>query len=184
MHIHPGRSSLCVSLLMAWTLAATFAAPSFAAAQDAGSRPALLENLLTCRAMTAAEARLACFDRAAAAFDEAEQQGEVTVIDRARARETRTRLFGLDLDTAAVFGRLRQDDPVEAIETTLTSARPDGRGQWTFNLADGSTWRQIDMERITTRPAPGVSVRIRQGAVGSYLLSIGGARSVRARRER
>lgn len=176
----PGRFALCVSLLTVGTLTS----PSLASAQTAASRPALLESLLACRALPAAEARLDCFDRAAAAFDEAEQQGEVTVIDRAQARETRTRLFGLDLDTAAVFGRLRQDDPVSAIETTLTSARQDGRGQWTFNLADGSIWRQIDMEAVTTRPAPGVAVRIRQGAVGSYLLSVGGARSVRARRER
>lgn len=167
-------------------LAATvLAVPIGAHAQDAATaRPALLEGLLACRAITATDARLACFDAAAAAFDTAEQQGEVTVIDRVQARETRTRLFGLDLDTANLFGRLRQDDPVDAIETTLTSGRQDGRGQWTFVLADGSTWRQIDMERVTSRVAPGAPVRIRQGAVGSYLLSVGGARSVRARRER
>ncbi|WP_298162332.1 hypothetical protein [Brevundimonas sp.] len=165
--------------------AAVLAAPIGVHAQDATpSRPALLEGLLACRAITATDARLACFDAAAAAFDTAEQQGEVTVIDRTQARETRTRLFGLDLDTANLFGRLRQDDPVDAIETTLTSGRQDGRGQWTFVLADGSTWRQIDMERVTSRVAPGAPVRIRQGAVGSYLLSVGGARSVRARRER
>ena len=154
-------------------------------AQDGNpARPALLEALLACRSVTTTEARLACFDTAAAAFDTAEQQGEVTVIDRVQARETRTRLFGLDLDTANLFGRLRQDDPIDAIETTLASGRQDGRGQWTFVLADGSIWRQIDMERVTSRVAPGASVRIRQGAVGSYLLSVGGARSVRARRER
>lgn len=165
--------------------AAVFAAPMTGHAQDAATaRPALLEGLLACRAITATDARLACFDAAAAAFDTAEQQGEVTVIDRVRARETRTRLFGLDLDTANLFGRLRQDDPVEAIETTLTSGRQDGRGQWIFTLSDGSIWRQIDMERVTARVTPGVPVRIRQGAVGSYLLSVGGARSVRARRER
>ncbi|WGM30146.1 hypothetical protein [Brevundimonas sp. NIBR11] len=165
--------------------AALASAPTAVTAQQANPpRPALLEGLLACRSVVATEARLACFDAAAAAFDTAEQQGEVTVIDRVQARETRTRLFGLDLDNANLFGRLRQDDPVEAIETTLTSGRQDGRGQWTFVLADGSTWRQIDQERVTARVGPGVSVRIRQGAVGSYLLSVGGSRSVRARRER
>jgi hypothetical protein len=165
--------------------AAAFAAPMTGHAQDAATvRPALLEDLLACRSITATDARLACFDVAAAAFDTAEQQGEVTVIDRVQARETRARLFGLDLATANLFGRLRQDDPVDAIETTLTSGRQDGRGQWTFVLADGAIWRQIDMERVTARVAPGAAVRIRQGAVGSYLLSVGGARSVRVRRER
>ncbi len=165
--------------------AAVITLPMAGHAQEAEpTRPALLEGLLACRAITGTEARLACFDAASAAFDTAEQQGEVTVIDRIQARETRTRLFGLDLDTANLFGRLRQDDPVDAIETTLSSGRQDGRGQWTFVLADGSTWKQIDMERVTARVAPGAAVRIRQGAVGSYLLSVGGARSVRARRER
>lgn len=168
-----------------WLILLTPGASLTAHAQEApAARPALLEGLLACRSITATEARLACFDAAAAAFDTAEQQGEVTVIDRAQARETRTRLFGLDLDTANLFGRLRQDDPVEAIETTLTSGRQDGRGQWTFVLADGSVWRQIDGEHVTSRVAPGVPVRVRQGAVGSYLLSVNGSRSVRARRER
>ena len=164
---------------------AIVATPAISIAQTTNSgRPALLEGLLACRAITATDARLTCFDAAASAFDTAEQQGEVTVIDRVQARETRTRLFGLDLDNANLFGRLRQDDPVDAIETTLASARQDGRGQWTFVLADGSIWRQIDNERVTARTSAGTAVRIRQGAVGSYLLSVGGSRSIRARRER
>lgn len=159
----------------------TSAAAQSGAADD---RPELLRDLMTCRGLAAADARLACFDAAASAFEAAERQGEVTVIDRVQARETRTRLFGLDLDTANLFGRLRQDEPVQAIETTLTSARQEGRGRWLFVLADGSTWRQIDDEPVRTRTNPGVQVRIRQGGVGSYLLSVNGARSVRARRER
>lgn len=158
--------------------------PAQASAQDAPVRPALLQGLLDCRRLAGETERLACFDAAAAAFDQAEQQGEVAVIDQAQARETRARLFGLDLDRANLFGRLRQDAPIEAIETTLTSARQDGRGAWTFTLADGSTWRQIDQERISARVAPGAPVRIREAALGSYLLSVSGARSVRARRER
>ena len=180
-----GKKSAFLMLGAAALSAGVLGASAQALAQDANAaRPALLEALLACRSVAATDARLACFDAAAAAFDTAEQQGEVTVIDRVQARETRTRLFGLDLDSANLFGRLRQDDPVDAIETTLTSGRQDGRGQWTFVLADGSTWRQIDNERVTSRVTPGAAVRIRQGAVGSYLLSVGGARSVRARRER
>ncbi len=156
-----------------------------ARAQDVTpNRPALLDRLLACRDITDTGARLTCFDDASAAFDTAERQGEVTVIDRAQARETRTRLFGLDLASANLFGRLRQDDPIDAIETTLVSARQDGRELWTFVLADGSTWRQIDDTRVTGRTRPGTSVRIREGAMGSYLLSVDGARSVRARRDR
>ena len=174
-----------LNLAFATTAVALFMAPTMVFAQvSRPARPALLEGLLACRAITATDARLDCFDAAATAFDTAEQQGEVTVIDRVQARETRTRLFGLDLDTANLFGRLRQDDPVDAIETTLVSARQDGHEQWILTLADGSTWRQIDGDRVTGRTSPGASIRIRQGAVGSYLLSVAGSRSVRVRRER
>ena len=174
-------------LILGATFAGAWLALAASAAAQSGpapSRPDILEGLLACRGIAGAEARLACFDGAAAAFEVAEQQGEVTVIDQVQARETRARLFGLDLETANLFGRLRQDDPVEAVETNLISARQDGRDQWTFVLADGSTWRQIDMERVSGRTSPGAAVRIRKGAMGSYLLSVSGSRSVRVRRER
>ena len=170
----------------ALVLAATTAlamGPSTAGAQATADRAPLLQGLMACRDISGSDARLACFDQAAGAFDAAERQGEVTVVDRAQANETRNRLFGLSLGTANLFGSLRLDPPVEAIETTLASARRDQNGKWIFVLADGSTWRQIDTERLSPQPQPGQSVRVRQGAINSYLLSVGGARSVRARRD-
>lgn len=163
---------------------ASFGAGSVVAQdRDAIARPALLESLLACRSITTAEARLACFDRASETFDVAERQGEVTVVDQAQAHETRTRLFGLNLDGASLWGRLRQGERIEAIETTLVRASTDSRGRAVLVLADGSTWRQVDSERINARLREGAPVRVRQAAVGSFLLSVDGARSVRARRE-
>ena len=147
------------------------------------ARPALLESLMACREIAASDARLACFDSASTAFETAEQQGEVTVVDRAQAQETRTRLFGLSLGNANLFGGLRLDAPIEAIESSLSAIRQDPNGKWIFTLADGSVWSQIDSERLSPRPRVGQGVRVRQGAINSYLLSVGGARSVRARRE-
>jgi hypothetical protein len=155
-----------------------------AAAQDAAQRPALLESLLACRSITLEAERLACFDRTSAAFETAEAAGEVTVVDQAGARETRQRLFGLDLDRVNLFGNLRDDTPIESIETTLVSARQNHQDSWTFVLADGSTWQQIDQTRLNIRVQPGAAIRIRQGAIGSYLLSVNNARSLRVRRER
>lgn len=175
--------SVRTGVIMAVT-AAIGSMPGFALAQADVSRPALLEGLLACRAIQLEAERLACFDRASDAFDTAEQQGEVTVVDRAQARETRTRLFGLGLEGANLFGRMRGDDRVEAIETTLSTASTDARGRAVLVLADGSTWHQVDSERINARLSPGAPVRIRQAAVGSFLLSVNGTRSVRARRER
>jgi hypothetical protein len=178
MPVH--RAWFCLALLATVALGS---APVRAQTRDQVSRPALFESLLACRGISAADARLACFDRASEAFDVAEQQGEVTVVDRAQARETRTRLFGLNLESANLWGRLRQDDRIEAIETTLTRASRDGEGKAVFVLADGSTWRQVDSERINARLTPGAAVRIRQAAVGSFMLSVNGTRSVRARRD-
>lgn len=170
-----------VAALGALLVAAT--TPAAAQTAEASARAPLLESLLACRGVAGEPERLACFDRAAAAFDTAERAGEVTVVDQQIASQTRTRLFGLNLDSANLFTGLRQTAPVNAIETALTSARQGRDGAWVFVLADGSTWRQIDQERLTARATPGSTVRIRRGAMGSFLLSVNGSRSVRARRD-
>lgn len=172
------------TLLLVGALVGMAAAPAQAQTAAESRRPALLDGLIACRAITASDARLACFDRASEAFDVAERQGEVAVVDQAQARETRTRLFGLSLESANLWGRLRQDDRIDSIETTLASSSFDGNGKAVLVLADGSTWRQVDSERINGRLRAGAPVRIRQAAVGSYLLSVDGARSMRARRDR
>lgn len=178
------RLSLSLILSTVFAVATTPAsAQSATQTDDEIARPVLLESLLACREIAASEARLVCFDRASEAFDVAERQGEVTVVDQAQARETRTRLFGLSLENANLWGRLRQGDRIEAIETTLVRGSLDGRGKAVLVLADGSTWRQTDSERISARLTPGAPVRIRQAAIGSYMLSVNGARSVRARRD-
>lgn len=146
-------------------------------------QPQLLTALLACRLEVDDGSRLACFDRASGAFETAERDGEITVVDRTQAQRTREQLFGLNLGAANIFGRLRFDEAVDAVETTLSSARQDPNGRWIFTLADASVWRQVDTERLRSRPVQGASVRIRRAAVGSYMLSVGGARSVRARRE-
>ena len=147
-------------------------------------RVPLLQNLLACRAVAVPGERLACFDRTSAALEDAERQGEVTVLDRAQVRDTRIRLFGLELTDLNIFGRSGPTEAIESIETTLISARQSQKGEWVFVLANGSTWRQIDRERLTGTPTPGSVVRVRQGAVGSYLISVNNSRSLRARRQR
>lgn len=159
------------------------AGPALAQPQDV-PLPPLMQSLLACRSIEQAEPRLTCFDQAAAAFQSAQRDGEIAVVDQAQARQTRSRLFGLDLDAVDIFGGLRASAPVEAIETHLVRASQDGRGQWTFLLEDGSTWRQIDTQRLSARAAPGAVVQIRKAALGSYLLRVNDSRSLRARRER
>lgn len=152
-----------------------------ASAQET-ARPAALEALVACRAQADDAARLACFDAAATALDTAERTGEVTVVDRAQVQATRRSFFGLEGGDLNIF-RGRGGEEVTTLETTLSSAA-QGRDGWVFTLADGSVWRQVDDEQLRVRPRSGMTVSIRRAALGSYMLSVDGARSLRARRDR
>lgn len=154
-----------------------------AAPSQALAPPARLTSLLGCRAVADGPERLACFDREAAALEASHASGAIVVVDQATVRQAQTRMFGLSLNLPALLGRGEGED-LEAIETTLADARMDGRSQWTFQLADGSVWTQIGVDRLTGTTRAGSAVRIRRGAMGSYLLSVNGGRSVRVQRER
>lgn len=160
------------------------ATPTVAMAQATSERPALLNQIVECRHQTDPAQRLACYDRAIEVFDDAERQGEVVVVDRAQVRETRRGLFGFDLPTLPDFlARGETQEPLDSIETTLARASRISESRWTFTLADGSVWRQVDSERVRFRNREGVPVRIRRAALGSYLMVIDNSRAVRVRRQ-
>lgn len=146
--------------------------------------PDAFSALRTCRAVTADTARLACFDQAARALDEGEAKGDLIVVDRTEIQDTRQRLFGLDVPNVRLLDRFGGQGQVEAIESTLTRAHQASRGEWVFELADGSIWRQVDTERLSGRAQAGATVRVRRAALGSYFINIGDARALRARRDR
>jgi hypothetical protein len=169
-----------MSLIVPVVIAALLQSPS----GQAASRPQLLERLVACRAETADAARLACFDAAVAALDAAERSGDVTVVDRDQVRAARRSLFGIEGGDLNIFRGRGGDEAEDAtLETRLVSAG-QGRDGWRFTLEDGAVWRQIDSEPLRVTPRPGQTVTIRRGAIGSYLLSVDGARSLRVRRER
>ncbi len=162
---------------------AAFATAASAQQPAPQERPELLSRLVACRAVTAAEARLACYDAAASALDSAERQGEVVVVDRAQVNAARRQLFGFELPSITLFDAGPAPERIDSVETTLTRAVAAGDGKWTFVLADGSTWRQIDSERVNFRNQAGQAVRVRRATLGSYLLTIDRSRAVRVRRQ-
>lgn len=176
-------SNRLVALLGTVVFCAGFANTASAEQEVRADRPELLSRLVTCRAVAASDARLACYDAAAEALDTAERQGAVVVVDRAEVRATRRRLFGFELPSAEQIDSGPAPERIDSIETTLTRAYQNGNDKWVFVLADGSTWRQIDSEGIDFRNRPGQPIRVNRAALGSYLLTVGRGGSVRVRRQ-
>jgi hypothetical protein len=148
----------------------------------------LLIALSECRAMRDDAARLGCFDRTADALDTAERRGEVVVVERQQIREARRQLFGFNASALpAIFGRggneADGEPEVDGVETTLLGAGQDREGKWTFRLADGSEWRQIDSAPVRFQNRAGTEIRVRRASLGSYLLTAGPSRAVRVRRQ-
>lgn len=159
------------------------AAAMLAVPQEAAPPPQV-ERLLACRALTAPTERLACFDAAVGELETARRAGEVAVIDRTQIEQSRRESFGFSLPSMSRMLGVGPQAELEEIETTLVSAsRAGGQGEWTFRLADGGTWRQIDSMSAVFRNRPGEPVRVRRGAIGSFLLTVGSSRAIRVRRQ-
>lgn len=156
-----------------------------ALAGGAADKPApnpLIEALARCLTIKADAERLACTDVAAAKLVAAERGRELVVVTRDEVRKTKRSLFGLAIDENDVFaGRDAPADRIERLETTLLAAAPGSGDRWSLVLAEGGRWRTTE-PWDNANPKPGMAVVIRQGAMGSYMLSAKGQRSVRVMR--
>ena len=146
-------------------------------------RAGALEALSACRAVSDPAARLACYDSAAGRLDEAEKTGEIVVVDRKQAGEVRRQAFGFAIPSLALFDKAEDAEKLDRVESILTAARQGADGKWSLKLENGAVWRQTDTESLVREPRPGSRVAIKSAALGSYLMSIDGQRSFRARRE-
>lgn len=170
-------------IVLALIAAASTASPIDAApARQAQPAPAPFQKLVDCRGIADGAARLSCFDREAALLDEAQESGQLIVMDRQQVRKTKRSLFGLALPDLGVFGDGGGDEGSSEIQTTIRTARQDARGRWTFEFAEGGRWTQLDSRQFIVDPAPGQSVRIRRAALGSYLANVNGQIAVRVQR--
>lgn len=163
------------------TSAATPASPPLPEA----TRAAVLKALSACRGETDSTARLACFDKAAGALDEAEAKGQVMVLDREAVRDVRRQAFGLDLSALSLFQRVPSapTDRVDRVSLTLDRAFRGGDGKWRFVSDEGAVWAQTDDEDVRTPPRKGSTMAVRQAALGSYFCNIDGQRAVRCARQ-
>jgi hypothetical protein len=156
-----------------------------AAAQPADpGRASVFQSLLDCRAKSDAAERLACYDAAAAGLGEAEQKGDIVVVDRDMARAARRQAFGFNLPTLDVFNRSEKPEEADRLTAQVVNAYQGGDGKWVFELEGGAVWAQNDNESLTRSPRKGSTVEIRKASMGGFFLNSDGQRAIRARRVR
>lgn len=164
-------------------LAVLTALTSPAAAQTKPpERAAIVQGLVDCRKLTDDAQRLACYDQAAAALDQAEAKGDVVIVDREQARQVRRQAFGFALPSISLFERGETQEEIENVAGTVKAARQNGAGKWVVEMSEGGVWVQVDANELHRDPRAGMPVKIRQAAMGSFLMSIDGQRAFRARR--
>ncbi len=168
--------------LLAAALAAGPVAAAAPAAPRAEGRAQALQRLTDCRKLTDGVQRLACFDQAAAALDQAEAKGDIVVVDRDQARKVRRQAFGFTLPSLAMFERGEKPEDLDNLPGKVAASRQNSAGKWVIRLEDGATWVQVDSNEVPNAPQAGDPVTIRKAAMGSYMLSLGHHIAFRAHR--
>lgn len=171
-------------ILAAVTSAAVAATAGFcgpAVAQDSDvekaltAPPAIYTDLLACKNLEDAMARLSCYDEKVTALQTAQSTNQVVIADREQVREARRGLFGLSLPRIKLFGDdSDQGDGVSELSSVIQTTRRVSNEKWYFVLEDGAKWIQTDNTRIYPYPKPGTEIVIKRAALGSFLAQVGG----------
>ncbi|WP_293364568.1 hypothetical protein [Phenylobacterium sp.] len=171
------RSVLALSLLFA-----AIAPPVALAQPKAEGRAQIFQELADCRKIADGAARLACYDKTAATLDQAEAKGDIVVVDREQARKVRRQAFGFSMPSISLFEKGETQEELQNVAGEVAVASVNGAGKWTIRLKDGAIWTQIDNNELHRTPKPGMPVKIRQAAMGSFLMSINNGGAFRVRR--
>lgn len=165
------------------------ALPASALARDDDEKtppPAIFQDVIDCQKMTDTTARLSCYDEKVATLAAAQESRQVVIADREQIKEARRGLFGFSLPKIRLFSggsdEKDKEERIEELQTTITSARQFGYGKWILTLAEGGRWQQTDTIRLNSDPRSGDTILIKTAAMGSYLASINGQRSIRVKR--
>ncbi len=171
-----------VGWVVVCAVGAAVAAPALAQKIPEGPPPQQVTDLLACRAIADAQARLACFDKSAATIGEAVAKRDLVVFDREGVRKTKRGLFGFGIPNLGIFGD--DDDSVEIkqIDGEIVSTAFNADGGYIFRLADGSRWTQMDGKPLAIPPQTGDKVVVKKGALGSYIMSVARQPGVKVRR--
>lgn len=171
------RTTATVALFSLAALA--FAGPCLAKdAKVSEQRAAAFKAVTDCRAVSDANARLACYDDAVSKLDQAESSGQLVVLDREAAKEVKRQAFGFSIPSINLFSKGEKEEEVDRLTDTLKSARERADHKWVFELQSGGVWRQIDTNQFVSDPKAGDPVEIRRAALGSYTIKVNGKQPV------
>jgi hypothetical protein len=150
-------------------------------AQAAGAE--LPDELIDCRALSSAVARLDCYDQLVDAGiastnqttgpRAAEEPAPATAITTAPNAQTRADISQEDLfgkNEAEIRKSVQQvaGTEIEHIEARVTKVRTSGTGKAVITLDNGQVWIQIDSSRA--RLSGDDKVTIRRASLGSFML--------------
>ena len=176
------RPTLLISALVLTVLPLSYAMA--AAKLEEPKRAAVLQSVADCRKVTADADRLACYDKAVTALDQAEAKGQVVVIDREQVKAVRRQSFGLTLPAFTLFNRGQKEDQMDKVTIELARAYQDATQHWVMVSTEDVVWVQTDEEPFNREPHKGSTVAIRKAAMGSFFCNVDGQRAVRCERRR
>ena len=172
---HPALAVLALA-----SVAATdaHAAPRAVEAQ----RTAVAQAITDCRKVADKDARLDCYDKAADAFEQAQAQGQVVVIDRVQAHQMKRQAFGFNMPSLSLFKAGPKEEKLDRIDVKLTDAHRSADGKWVLTTEEGAVWRQTDDTDLYSLPKAGDVLSVRSAAMGGYFCRIGGDAAMRCSR--
>ncbi len=178
--IHPMIRN-CRNILF---IGAAFGGASAAYAQEPNAQPSEFEALKSCRNIVGNAERLACFDSAVGVVVAAQESGDLRIVDKEAAKQTRRRLFGFALPDIGWFGdgKVGDEDQLDMLETTITSVRQTRRNTWTFQTEEGAVWQINNVPSRLRALKPGQSVIFKKAALNSYFIRIEGQTGVKGTR--
>lgn len=151
---------------------AAICAPSAYAAERDDVRPKVYADIIACRSVTDAAARLHCFDAATNALETATTNRQVVMLDQGDVRKTKKSLFGFALPNIPFFGESAEDQVNEfkEIEGALANVQALPYGIYQFTIEDAGTWQTT--EGTSAFLKNGKKFKIKRAALNSYLLVV------------
>lgn len=164
-------------------LAAVYCTPAYSQSAIPPSPPPALTQMVNCLENTDSNVRLACFDAQALIVKNQIDNGDLVPVYKNEIAAAQRGLFGIDRIRMPNFLENSVQNTNE-ITATIVSAIRSPVGKWHFILDDKSEWAQIDTTDPYFNSRLGTDVRIRRGALNSYLLTVGNSSAIRVSRRR